>query len=416
MLKDFLATITNKSTYYSKMAFLKDYFRELYGSPDEDTLDAYDLLAKRYIEEVRGGRDYFDDIMKYIPKLSERMAPRSVDQGVIAVRVFLSRHKLYFEKEEADQIRNSLPKGKRALGEEDDFELEDIARILQHCDLKMRALILVLASSGMRIGETLNLQLDDIRLDEDPVMVHIPGTITKTGDTRDTFISQEAKEAVVEWLSVREAYIVSALNKNRGLIEANHSGAKVAKDDRVFPFSTSVVQFAWETALEKTGLLRIDRTTHRKTRRPHSLRKYFRTRMALAIPVDIVEALMGHGEYLTMVYRRYSKKELASFYKKGEQMITIQRSDVSREVEEMKHDSKVLESRLMDQVLDLKMENAELRKKVGDHSEIEALKVQMADLANIVNKIRFDYGADERLDYKESYRELVGLPPVDEEN
>jgi tetrahydromethanopterin S-methyltransferase subunit F len=40
------------------------------------------------------------------------------------------------------------------------------------------------------------------------------------------------------------------------------------------------------------------------------------------IPSDVVEALMGHEEGLTEVYRRYSTEDLEEFYKKGEYALT----------------------------------------------------------------------------------------------
>jgi hypothetical protein len=39
--------------------------------------------------------------------------------------------------------------------------------------------------------------------------------------------------------------------------------------------------------------------------------------MATIIPVDIFEALMGYEGCFAEVYRRYSNKDLAEFYKKG---------------------------------------------------------------------------------------------------
>ena len=51
--------------------------------------------------------------------------------------------------------------------------------------------------------------------------------------------------------------------------------------------------------------------------------KFFRTKMAQLIPVDVTEALMGHERYLTEVYRRYTEEDLAKFYKQGEQDVSI---------------------------------------------------------------------------------------------
>jgi len=47
--------------------------------------------------------------------------------------------------------------------------------------------------------------------------------------------------------------------------------------------------------------------------------------MGAVIPVDVVEALMGHEgkEELTEVYRRYSPEDLAGFYKEGEPAVLV---------------------------------------------------------------------------------------------
>lgn len=56
---------------------------------------------------------------------------------------------------------------------------------------------------------------------------------------------------------------------------------------------------------------------------PHVLRKFFRTKMGSMIPIDVAEALMRHEGYLTEVYRKYSEKELADFYKRGEPALLV---------------------------------------------------------------------------------------------
>ena len=53
------------------------------------------------------------------------------------------------------------------------------------------------------------------------------------------------------------------------------------------------------------------------------MRKFFRTRLGAVIPVDVVEALMGHEGYLTEVYRKYTVDDLAKFYLKGEHALLV---------------------------------------------------------------------------------------------
>jgi integrase len=80
----------------------------------------------------------------------------------------------------------------------------ELRRILSHMDVKGKSLFLVLASSGMRIGEALRLKVEDVDLTSDPPKINIRGEYTKTGNPRIAFISFEARESLEEWLKNRE--------------------------------------------------------------------------------------------------------------------------------------------------------------------------------------------------------------------
>jgi hypothetical protein len=63
--------------------------------------------------------------------------------------------------------------------------------------------------------------------------------------------------------------------------------------------------------------------TKRRKFHPHSLRKFFRTKLAgTGVPVDLVHAFMRHEGYLDE-YRRYTKEELVRWYLKGMSAVTI---------------------------------------------------------------------------------------------
>ena len=85
--------------------------------------------------------------------------------------------------------------------------------MLLHGDIKDKALFLFLSTSGTRIDECLKITIPMVDLKHDPVMIKLPGTITKTGDPRITFISNEAKYYLLSWLKIREKYIKSAIRK-----------------------------------------------------------------------------------------------------------------------------------------------------------------------------------------------------------
>jgi integrase len=107
-----------------------------------------------------------------------------------------------------------------------------------HVPIKGKALFLLLESSGMRIGETLKSNIEDLYLKKEPVRNQIR-EIIKTGNPRHVFISKEAREALTEWLKVRRNYLRVAVRKS-------HLYDKDAEDSRVFPFVPSTAYSMWK--------------------------------------------------------------------------------------------------------------------------------------------------------------------------
>jgi len=86
--------------------------------------------------------------------------------------------------------------------------------------------------------------------------------------------------------------------------------------------------------------------------------------MATLIPVDVVEALMGHEGYLTDVYRRYTEKDLASFYKQGEPSLRI--FSRGEEIAELRKEVKDRNEQLQELVNGLTSKNFELDNSVTE--------------------------------------------------
>jgi methyl-accepting chemotaxis protein len=230
----------------------------------------------------------------------------------------------------------------------------------------------MLVSSGMRIGEAIQLQKDDIELvkDEDldkkPTTIHIRGEYTKSRNKRIAFMSREATEAMRGWLDIREASLKTAIARSRG--------RKNKEDNRIFPFEIGNMYAVWNGALDKAKLNGVDKTTNRRKMHPHVLRKFFRSKMTTVIPLDIVETLMGHEGYLTTVYRKHSQEQLAEFYMRAEHTVLIfaETGDVTKLKKEMEesHD------KLVDTITGLNTDKRELKNRV---TELEDKMDKLAD-------------------------------------
>ena len=141
----------------------------------------------------------------------------------------------------------------------------------------------------MRIGKALQLKLENIEFTEDLVKFNLRREYTKSGDSRYCFASREAKEALEEWLKTRLNFLKRAVGRS-------HIFEKDVEDGRLFPFTTNTAYYIWNKALDKAELNGKDKTTERRKLHPHSLRKFFRTKMASLIQARANRKLHNHVE------------------------------------------------------------------------------------------------------------------------
>jgi integrase len=376
-IEEFLKMYSAEATRRTYRTAIFDFLDHVYGRirkgkrVRKEEMEKYEEAAENYFSEPR---DFFKDFLSFVSSVDE--APTGARAKINGVKEFLIFNGIEFTQKQLRQIRGKMPKGKTARTAEKDIDHEVLRKVLMHTDVKGKALILTLASSGMRIGECLQVKLSDVDLSKEPARIVVRGEHTKSGDTRTVFVSKEAKQALKEWLKVRSSYLRSAANRNKGL-----GGSKQVEDERLFPFSYNTANEIWENALKKAGLLEKDASTGWNRYRIHGLRKFFRSQLALACPVEIVEALMGHEGYLTEAYRRYTINQMAEYYKKAEHLVTIQ---IPREIAEIGSEFRQELDKNRKLIEDLIIENREFRRK---NAELEERLKKVEDEIKMANEL-----------------------------
>jgi len=325
-IAEFLAQYDKINTQRSYKTALRLFFDVVYDSPRVNDDAHYENLAARHLTELQDGtRTLAADMIAYANALADK-PPLTARSRIAAVKEYFVENGYDLAPRDVKNIRRRVPKG-YAQTEENEMSRETLKAILQHCDLRGRAIFLTLTSSGARIGEVLAITLADINLDKKPAQIRIKPSYTKTREARTAFMSEEAAEAVKAWLTVRTAHMTAAENRNKGLVAHGLSSEKKKNDDRVFPYEYGTINKIWETAVKKAGFYSKDEVTDRNQTHIHQLRKYFRTQTATKIPVDVAEALMGHSRYLTKAYRRHTRDQIAEYYLKAEPVLTIFTTD-----------------------------------------------------------------------------------------
>ena len=174
---------------------------------------------------------------------------------------------------------------------------EDIKSIFAAVtSVRDRALLILLYRTGMRIGELLQVKVDDIILPEQTILVYVG---SKNYEGREVYYSSDAEQALKNWLRTRDV-------TKRYLF--------YGRSDK--PLSYVSAWTAMRKALERAGLLD-------KGYSLHNLRHTFATEMINhGMRVEVLQKILGHQDIeMTMRYARLSNQRIEEDYYRAMRII-----------------------------------------------------------------------------------------------
>ena len=404
-LSTFFYDLGNKSpsTISGYKTGIWHFMKFVYSLSDSDK-DRLEEHVERYFKDER---NYHTDFRKFIrSKLSDK-PPLSARQTYNEVKKFLELCDVTFTAKELTLLKNQLPSG-GVETQEYDLDTDAIRSILQHSDIKMKALLLCLASGGMRIGELLEVRCSDVDLDSIPAVIQIRAknkrqtideegneqvttTRTKTRRGRYTFISSEAVAAVREWIKIRPSYLRAVQNKANHL--NNVKSSKNLEDERLFPISDNSVNQAFTDAVVATfGKNEVDPNTKRSVRHIHQLRKFFISQLSLVTSESVADFFAGHKSALSDNYRRYTTKQMAVYYLQGEHLLFIEApvelremgNAIKKELAELKDETLKNNSVMIGLLASKDQLNSELKQQ---QTQIEASLKKNMELEEVLERI-----------------------------
>ena len=389
----FLQEYDSENTRSTYRLGISNFLKFIYLEAEEDL----DSLAIRYLGEER---DRELDLINFRDNVLSNFAPSSHNTYVNSIKLFFEENNVFLSKRFYNRIK---AKSNKAISWEDTPTNEQIRRIIEYMPIHGKAISLILSSSGMRIGELLQLREKDIDLDMNPIRVRIRAEYTKTKKKRITFISPEAKDVLLEWFKYRPQYIETA--NARSILYSRDEASK-----SIFPFTTQNFNYIWRNALDKANLVELDPKTNRATIRPQGLRKFFRLVVGRH-GQDEAEALMGHQQGLDAIYARLKEesgeKRLREIYLKALPELSISKRAVlvTRADEEVQR--KLRESEAIINTL--------LKDKIVKDTEIRFLNDQLQKLQNKVVALdrKFEHFASTMdLEPEDLDRYIDGATPI----
>ena len=293
-------------------------YREHIGVKSASSKSIFESAHKAFIgiEELIDTQQNREQVYDYLQANINGLKVKSMSPVTIKTYFSVIKQYLHYRGIRLDpmDIRQSLNFPKKQVEELRPLELGTFRKILKACSAKREMLYLAQSSSGMRVGEMVQLRKKDIHTDTARLMVKIPAAFTKTGVARTTFFSAEAAQLVASRLK------------------------KIGDSDLVFSIhndpkgNVSLESKYLDDLQKRMGISDKYETNGRNVITTHSFRAFFITKVSRKDP-NLAKYFSGQKGYL-LQYDRQTDAEKLAIYMEFESLLLV--SDKARDQERIR--------------------------------------------------------------------------------
>lgn len=305
---------------------------QIYGVEDGVTAEATRKLYKVL----------FDNFLDYCqiqdPSVLLKESPRQIEDRVIGYVRFLDKVKgrirgsinnilssifHFFEMNDVllnkRKIKRFLPADRRATDRDRAYTHEEIARILLNCDERTRVIVLLCASTGMRIGAVSDLTLSNLTDIPDYNLYKITVYANSPPDRYYTFCSPECKQAIDNYLDYRRRF-GDPLKDKSPLIREQFDIYDKFQASYPKPLRYAGIVWIMGELLKRSGMY------NGSVMKTHGFRKFAVTQMIKAkVEYGAREYLVGHkhSRCLDANYDRTTEEDRLAQYLLSVDLLTI---------------------------------------------------------------------------------------------
>ncbi len=273
----------------------------------------------RDLRKAKGDRLYIflDNWVSFMDEVHPEIVSRSYKSGKTktvkrrspaTIQLYFTLMKSYLRSQgikiNSDDVRNFVQFPTQIKEPKEAITKETIKILLDNSSVKRRAFYLTLISSGMRPWEALSIRKRDFDLESDPIRITIPGKYTKKRETRETYVSSEAKKLLLH------------------ILKKKKPDEKAFSDREDTKKAEILEEVTFSYLREKCGFTERYPETGQHKITLYSFRSFFYTQASMKHGPDYAHALTGHGAYMPMYYR-LEKEERARQYQELEPRLLI---------------------------------------------------------------------------------------------
>jgi len=328
--------VNRKTSSYNSRKSYTSTLKKFFKSIDVKDVDSY----------FEQDRNYVNDLIKFSSTITKN-SPKSQVVFLSAIKNFLERNDVEIKKSVWDDIKvkNKIRRA-RPITQKRTPNNADLRKILNYGDVKSRALFVMAATTGMRINELLNITFQDV--DFENRHIRIRREIAKSSVPRDVFFTVEAKDILMNWLSVRDDFVVTKYKKSvycrRKLIRDGYQVKKgedetwkifknkkqltdediLNLDNTIFPMNYSDILIMWHNLLEKVGSPYNAKDGRYYLYNVHSLRRFWFSQLeSSGANMAHINYIGGHESELNATYTHFELSVLKKTYDEHMDAISI---------------------------------------------------------------------------------------------
>lgn len=307
----------------------------------EETRRVYKYYLKKYMDHL-GSKYLFlkekdpkkieQSIIDFIILLKKTKSYSAIHNYVCAILAFYKINDIVLN---INKINRFMP-DKRKSNKDRGYLREEIHRLLEVADERMRAVILLLSSSGMRIGAIPGLRLSNlekISIDNSTSVIYKITVYEGFKEEHFTFCTPECAKSIDQYLEMRKRY-GEKLNPNSYLIREQFdirdpfaiSKCQVTASNTM---TNKIIDLAIRSGIRKKEVLQenqkhLGSSLRKDTPAAHAFRKFFTTQLVnLKINPEIREMLLGHAIGLASCYYKPTDDDFLVEYQKAINALTI---------------------------------------------------------------------------------------------
>jgi site-specific recombinase XerD len=293
--------------------------KEVYSNNLQLFMKFYNLTKMSDLLKI----DVQNSIIKYVISLRESgLSSNTIQVRLNAIFHFYAMNDVILNKKKIKMFKGEF--SRKSVDRA--YEHEEISKILQVCDLRMKAVILLMASSGMRVGAIPDLRLRNMEKIDNQNIYKVT-VYEGSNESYFTFTTPECSSFIDSYLEFRENN-GEKLNKDSYLIRDQFDITDIEQiRNKSKGVSLNNLNTIIGTLLVKACLRTVDHTSkhiRKEVARAHGLRKFFTTQLVNSeVNPEIREMLLGHKIGLASAYYKPTEQKILDEYMKAVNALTI---------------------------------------------------------------------------------------------